>query len=198
MRSLAVFCGSSPGFSDDYTKAVVGLATEIARRELLAVYGGASVGAMDTLANTVLSCGGRITGVLPKQLFEKEIAHKSLTDLHVVGSMHERKALIAELSDGFVALPGGFGTLDELAEILTWAQLGIHTKPVAVLNTLGYFDSLIAFMNHAVAEGFLREENRSALIVESDPVALLDAMDAYTPITVSKWMNQAGEELPLP
>jgi uncharacterized protein (TIGR00730 family) len=198
MKSVAVFCGSSPGFDPEYGRVTALVGRAIAERNMTTVYGGASVGAMGTLADAALEHGGRVVGVLPRQLVEKEIGHAGLSEMHAVDSMHERKKLMSDLADGFIALPGGFGTLDELAEILTWAQLGLHRKPVALLNTLGFFDELLAFLDHAVDQGFLRRENRSALIVSTSPEEILDEMNAYTPTSVGKWIDGNGTELPVP
>jgi uncharacterized protein (TIGR00730 family) len=198
MQSVTVFCGSSPGFSSDYNDAVIAVANGLASRDLTVVYGGASVGSMGVLADTTLALGGRVVGVLPRHLSEKEIGHSGLTEMHLVESMHERKALMTELSDGFIALPGGFGTLDELFEVLTWAQLGAHAKPIGLLNTLGYFDALLAFIDHAVEDGFVRPENRELILVETDVDSLLDAMERYEPMPVTKWIDNAGDEIPTP
>lgn len=149
------------------------------QRGLGLVYGAASIGLMGVIADCVLEGGGDVTGVIPEALAKKEVVHENLTQLHVVDSMHERKALMATLADGFIALPGGLGTLEELLEILTWAQLGIHSKPCAVLNSGGYYDKLVAFLNEAVTEGFIRPENIKTLLVENDPVRLLDRMENY-------------------
>lgn len=191
MRSVAIFCGSSPGFDVEYSRSTALIGKEIARRGMATIYGGAIVGAMGVLADAALGNEGRVVGVLPRQLVDKEIGHPRLSEMQTVESMHERKKLISDLSDGFVALPGGFGTLDELAEILTWAQLGLHHKPIGLLNTLGFFD-------HAVDQGFLRQENRSALIVSESHLTLLDEMENFVPRSVSKWIDNTGTELPIP
>jgi uncharacterized protein (TIGR00730 family) len=198
MQSVTVFCGSSAGFDDAHNDAVVAIASALVARNVTVVYGGASVGSMGVLADTSLALGGRVVGVLPRHLSEKEIGHAGLTEMHLVESMHERKALMTDLSDGFIALPGGFGTLDELFEVLTWAQLGAHNKPIGLLNTRGYFDPLLAFIDHTIAEGFVRSENRDLLLVETDPAALLDAMECYKPAGVSKWIDKSGGEVPVP
>jgi uncharacterized protein (TIGR00730 family) len=155
------------------------------------------VGAMGVLADGVLRNGGEVIGVMPQQLMDSEIAHKGLTELHVVGSMHERKARIASLADGFIALPGGFGTLDEFAEILTWAQLGIHQHPTALLNTLGYFDRLLQFFDHGMNEGFVQPVSRNAVLCAESPRDLLDLLSAWVPVSVSKWMDANGHTLDL-
>ncbi len=176
MRRVCVFCGSSAGRRPAYAGAARGLAGELARRGIGVVYGGAAVGLMGVLADAVLERGGEVVGVIPRELVERELAHPGLTALHVVGTMHERKALMSELGDGFVALPGGMGTLDELAEAITWGQLGIHAKPCGLLDVDGYFGPLLAFADHAVIEGFLRPEHRAALSVATDPGELLELM----------------------
>src|SRR6185295_5632911 len=161
MRKLCVFCGSSAGRESGYTALAVQLAHELAQRNIGIVYGGGRVGLMGALADAALAAGGQVIGVMPQALIDREIAHRGLTELRIVGSMHERKALMAELADGFIALPGGMGTFEELCEVLTWAQLGIHKKPCGCLNTLGYYDPLLALLDHATAEQFLKPEHRS-------------------------------------
>jgi uncharacterized protein (TIGR00730 family) len=163
----------------------------LARSGITLVYGGGHVGLMGVVAGATLEAGGRVVGVMPKMLVDREIAHSGLAELHVVGSMHERKALMAKLSDGFVALPGGTGTLEEFFEVLTWAQLGEHAKPCGLLNVAGYYDGLLAFFDHMVARGFLSEEHRRLVIVEQDPAALLEAFAIYEPPAVVKWMDEA-------
>jgi uncharacterized protein (TIGR00730 family) len=175
VRAVCVYCGSSLGADPAYSEAAQALASGLARRGITVVYGGAQVGLMGALANAALAAGGEVVGVIPQQLVDREIAHRGLTELHVVATMHERKALMAELSDAFVALPGGIGTLEELIEMYTWAQLGLHAKPLAVLNTLGYYEPLAAFLEQAVDPGFLPGERRAALTVAADPDALLAA-----------------------
>ena len=189
IRRLAVFCGSNPGARPDYVEGARALGRLLCERGIGIVYGGSSVGVMAALAESVLDELGEIIGVIPKMLVEREVAHRTLTDLRVVGSMHERKALIAELSDGFVALPGGIGTLEEFFEIWTWAQLGVHQKPCGLLNIAGYFDPLLAFLDRAVEEKFVRDVHRSMVIVESSPQALLARFEGYVPPKVVKWIN---------
>ncbi|HYS70057.1 MAG TPA: TIGR00730 family Rossman fold protein [Gemmatimonadaceae bacterium] len=189
IRRLAVFCGSNPGARPDYVEGARGFGRLLSQRGIGVVYGGSSVGLMAALAEAVLDELGDIIGVIPKMLVEREVAHKTLTDLRIVDSMHTRKALIAELSDGFVALPGGIGTLEEFFEIWTWAQLGVHDKPCGLLNIAGYFDPLLAFLDRAVEEKFVREVHRSMVIVESDPVVLLKKFEEYQPPRVVKWLN---------
>lgn len=190
MKSVCVYCGSSAGRDPAYAEAARGLGKELVARGLGLVYGGSSVGIMKVVADTVLELGGRVTGVIPESLVRKEIAHRGLSELHVTGSMHERKMLMAELSDAFVALPGGIGTLEELFEAWTWAQLGLHGKPCGLLNAAGYFDGLIAFLDHAVRERFVKEANRAMLVVSNEPADLLDRFAAYRAPTVEKWIGK--------
>ena len=189
MKRVCVYCGSSPGRRPDYRSAGRSLGNEIARRGLGLVYGGASVGVMGVVANAVLEHGGEVIGVIPESLATKELAHPGLSDLIVVASMHERKARMAELSDGFVALPGGWGTLEELFEVLTWAQLGMHEKPCGLLNVAGYFDHLFRFLDNAVEEQFVRDGHRAMLLMDDDPAALLDRFADYRAPRVRKWIK---------
>jgi hypothetical protein len=189
MRSICVYAGSNPGSDPAYAEGARALGGELAERGISLVYGGGKVGLMGVIADTVLAAGGEAIGVMPQALIDREIGHPGLTDLKVVGSMHERKAQMAELADGFVALPGGIGTVEELIEIYTWSQLGIHDKGCGVLNVRGYYDNLAAFLDHAAREGFLRPQHRAALSVEEDPAALLDALAAFQPPQVSKWLE---------
>ncbi len=190
LRSIWVLAGSSPGARPDYAEAARDLARMLVERRLRLVYGGASVGLMGILADEVLQRGGEVVGVIPEGLVALEVAHRALPDLRVVGSMHERKALMERLSDAVVALPGGIGTLEELAEMLTWAQLGIHHKPCGVINVAGYFDPLLAFLNHAVKERFVTPGHRETLLSAPDAAALLDAMEEYVPVPVPKWIDR--------
>jgi uncharacterized protein (TIGR00730 family) len=191
VRRLCVFCGSSPGARPAYGEAAERLGLLLVERGIGLVYGGGQVGLMGRLADAVLAAGGEITGVLPRALVEKEIGHPGVADLRVVGSMHERKALMADLADGFVALPGGLGTLEELFEVYTWAQLGLHRKPCALLDVEGYYAGIAAWLAHAVDERFVREDHRAMLIVERDPRALLDRLDAFQPeAVVPKWIDR--------
>src|SRR6186713_2170638 len=189
MMRVCVFAGSSSGSRPEYRTAAEDLGRELAARGIELVYGGAHVGLMGGVADAVLAGGGRVTGVIPKALVEKEVAHRGLTDLRIVTSMHERKALMADLSDAFVALPGGWGTLDEMFEILTWAQLGLHRKPCGLLNVCGYFDGLLAFAAHSVAEGFVRPEHGGMMTVADAPGPLLDSLAVHRPPVVEKWLD---------
>jgi uncharacterized protein (TIGR00730 family) len=191
MRRVCIFCGSSPGARPAYGEATEELAALLAANGIGVVYGGGGVGLMGKLADAVLARGGEITGVIPHALVDREIGHPDVHDMRTVGSMHERKALMAELSDAFVALPGGIGTLEELVEVFTWSQLGLHQKPCGLLDVEGYYESLAAFLDHAVRERFLREEHRSTLIVEREPAALLERLRTYTPEAVEpKWIDR--------
>jgi uncharacterized protein (TIGR00730 family) len=191
MERICVFCGANPGARPTYREVTAELARLLASNGIGVVFGGGGVGLMGALADAVLAEGGEITGVIPRSLVEREIAHRDVTDMRVVGSMHERKALMAELSDAFVALPGGIGTLEELFEVYTWAQLGLHQKPCALLNVDGYYDGIADFLGHAVAERFLREETRGLLMVESDPAALIERLSAHEPREiVPKWIDR--------
>lgn len=189
MKALCVYCGSNAGNRGDYAAAAANLARLLAGKGIGLVYGGASKGLMGVMADTMLAAGGKVHGVIPRALSAKEIAHTDLTELHVVNSMHERKSLMAELSDGFVALPGGFGTLEEIVEILTWAQLQFHAKPCGLLDVAGYFGHLLKFLDHAEAEGFLKPQHRKMLLVEEDPAKLIARFERYRAPAVQKWMN---------
>lgn len=180
MRRICVYCASSGGNHPGYVEAAIELADTLVRHEYELVYGGASVGIMGILADAVLERGGRVHGVIPKMLVDREIAHRGLTELHVVTSMHERKSMMAALADGFVALPGGFGTLEELIEMLTWAQLRYHDKPCGLVNVRGYFDGLVGYLDHAVREGFLKPENRRLLLVSETPSGLIAEFERAT------------------
>jgi len=191
LRSVCVFCGSNLGARPAYEAAARALGAEIARRGLQLVYGGASVGLMGALADSALQAGGRVVGVIPTALIEREIAHGGLSERHVVRSMHERKAKMADLADGFAALPGGAGTLEEAFEVWTWGQLGLHDKPLGFLDTEAFFQPLIAFLDHQTAERFMRPEHRAMLLVEAEPAALLDRLADYRPPRVAKWITRA-------
>ncbi|MDF9759727.1 uncharacterized protein (TIGR00730 family) [Peribacillus simplex] len=190
MKSLAVFCGSSIGASAIYVEEAKNLGAELAKRNITLVYGGSSVGIMGAVADSVLEAGGNVIGVMPDFLEKKEIAHKSLTELIVVESMHERKAKMAELADGFMALPGGPGTLEEFFEIFTWAQLGLHRKPCGLLNINHYYDPLVALFNHMSDEKFLHEKFRSMALVDVEPNGLLDQFNTYEPPTVKTFITE--------
>ena len=190
MKSVCVYCGSNAGRDPAYAEAARSLGRALVARDLGLVYGGAGVGIMGIVADTVLELGGRATGVMPEALVRKEVAHSRLTELRVTSSMHERKMLMAELSDGFVALPGGVGTLEEIFEAWTWAQLGLHTKPCGFLNAAGYFDGLISFLDHAVSEQFVKAPHREMLVVSDDPGDLLDRFAAYRAPAVPKWIRK--------
>lgn len=185
---LCVFCGSSTGTNPAVEQATVDLGVALAERGVALVYGGGAAGLMGLLADTVLACGGSATGVIPRGLFAREVAHEGLTELHEVASMHERKALMYELSDAFCALPGGLGTLEELAEITTWSQLGLHRKPIAVLNVDGFYDHLLAFLDRAVADGLLKERNRALIASSSSAVGVLDVLSSYQVAFEPKWI----------
>ncbi|MEM1284798.1 MAG: TIGR00730 family Rossman fold protein [Pseudomonadota bacterium] len=190
MKSVCVFCGSNPGKDPAYGQAAEELGAAIASSGRTLVYGGAEVGLMGMVADAALAAGGEVIGVIPIALVEKEIAHKGLTRLESVSSMHERKARMADLSDGFVNLPGGTGTLEEMFEVWTWGQLGFHAKPIAVLNVLGFYDPLMAFLDHQRDEGFVKPTLRDTLLSETDPNRLLDAMARYEPPVVQKWVER--------
>lgn len=193
MKRICVFAGSSPGANDAYRSAAVELGEALAARDIELVYGGGCVGLMGVLADAALARGGRVIGVIPHTLMVREVGHRALTELHVVDSMHERKAMMAELSEGFIALPGGFGTLEEMFEILTWAQLGLHGHPCGLLNVEGYFDSLLAFLDHSVQEAFVRDAHRAMLLVDDSPQSLLDRFAAYRAPVVAKWLQRSAQ-----
>jgi hypothetical protein len=190
LRRVCVFCGSSEGRDPAYREAAAGLGRMLAEAGTGLVYGGASIGLMGAVADAALAAGGEVIGVMPRPLAEKEIAHGGLSELRIVGSMHERKALMAELSDGFIALPGGIGTFEELFEVWTWGQLGYHRKPCGILNVEGFYDQLIGFLDGVVAQRFLRVEHRRMLLQASDPAVLLERLAAYRPPEVGKWIGR--------
>lgn len=189
MRSVCVFCGSSSGNDPAYRATATDVGQTLAAGGITLVYGGGRVGLMGILADAALAAGGRVIGVIPEPLAAKEIAHSGLTKLHLVRSMHERKALMMELSDGFIALPGGFGTLEEFFEVLTWGQLGIHRKPCGLLNVAGYYDPLVAFLDSATDRGFLSAEHRRLVLEDTSITRLLSAMRAYRPMVAPKWVT---------
>jgi uncharacterized protein (TIGR00730 family) len=191
VQRVCVFCGSSPGARPAYAEATAQVGRLLAGEGIGVVYGGGHVGLMGVLADSAMAAGGEVIGVMPQALVDREIAHTGIADLRVVQSMHERKALMAELADAFVALPGGAGTLDELFEIYTWSQLGIHAKPCGLLDVEEYWADLTAFLDHAVRERFLREEHRASLIVEREPARLVDRLRDHRPgATTPKWMDR--------
>jgi uncharacterized protein (TIGR00730 family) len=192
MKRICVFCGASTGRNGRYAELARRLGRTLARRGVGLVYGGGGVGLMGVLADATLEAGGEVVGVIPQALQLRELAHAGLTELRVVRSMHERKAMMADLSEGFVALPGGMGTLEELFEVLTWAQLGLHARPCGLLDVDGYFRPLTAFLDHAVTEGFVRPEHGRILHVEEDPDVLLDRFLAYQPPAVQRWVDRAS------
>lgn len=179
IKSVAVYCGSSMGTNEIYQKQAIGFAKELVKRDIALVYGGASVGLMGTVADTVLSLGGKAIGVIPSLLEEREISHKNLTELYKVDTMHQRKSKMIELADGFVAMPGGYGTLEEYSEVFTWSQIGLHTKPCGLFNINNYWQPLIDMTNKMADEGFLHEKYRHMAIVESSPASLLDQFETY-------------------
>jgi uncharacterized protein (TIGR00730 family) len=189
MRSVCVFCGSSAGSSNAYAEAARAVGRILAERGLRLVYGGAMVGLMGAVADSALAAGGEVIGVIPVALVELEIAHAGLSEIHHVKSMHERKAMMADLADAFLALPGGVGTLEELFEVWTWAQLGHHHKPVGMLNVARYFDPLLSFVDQQCREGFMRHEHREMLVVESDPGQILARFESYQAPVVTKWID---------
>ena len=189
LSSICVFCGSNAGANPAYLEAAEVVGRALAQHGVRIVYGGATVGMMGALADAARDAGGEVIGVIPQSIFDREIGHTGLDDLRVVGSMHERKALMAELSDAFIALPGGIGTLEELFEVYTWAQLGLHTKPLGLLDVAGYFQPLVSFLDHAVQERFLRPEMRTLLAMSDDLDDLLAALEASEPVTLQKWLD---------
>lgn len=190
MKSVCVFCGSNPGGDPRFLESAKALGAYLAGQGLTMVYGGASVGLMGAAATACLTAGGRVVGVLPDFLKKKELAHTGLTELHVVPSMHERKARMAELSDGFIALPGGMGTLEEFCEIVTWAQLGLHAKPCGLLNVAGFYDPFLALVAGMVANRFVREAHADIVLSAPAPEGLLAAMRAYRPVKAPKWIDR--------
>jgi len=192
MKSLCVYCGSSMGSNPSYAHAARELAKEMVNDNIALVYGGGNVGLMGVIADEVMRLGGEVTGIIPKALMDKEVGHTDLTRLHIVRDMHERKAMMAELSEGFIAMPGGIGTLEELFEIFTWAQLGLHEKPIGLLNADGFYDGLIAFLKHVVAQGFLKPSQASLLMYETHPRALLQTFKSFQPQPHDKLLDPAS------
>ncbi|HYJ93110.1 MAG TPA: TIGR00730 family Rossman fold protein [Vicinamibacterales bacterium] len=177
LQRVCIFCGSSTGMRREYREAAEAIAIQLARRRVDVVFGGGCVGLMGIVADTALAHGGHVIGVIPSAMVAREIAHRGLPDLRIVSSMHERKALMASLSDAFIALPGGFGTFEEFFEVVTWTQLGLHRKPCGLLNVAGYYDPLVALFDRAVSDGFIRAENRGIVVTESDPEALIHRLN---------------------
>lgn len=197
MKSVAVFCGSNVGSDPAYAELATALGTSIAKRGMTLVFGGGNVGLMGTVADAAMNAGGRVTGIIPRDLMDRELGHTGITQLRITGSMHERKAAMEQDAEGFIALPGGFGTLDEFCEILTWAQLDIHRKPCAILDTKdGFYKHLLAFFDTAVDAGFVRQDHRDMIHYDSDPDALLDAMVHDEKVTVSKWIDLKADAVP--
>jgi len=189
MKAICVFCGSSPGLDPLYLKTAVATGQALAKAGLTVVYGGGKVGLMGVIADEVMEAGGRAIGVIPELLVNKEVGHNGLTELHVVPDMHQRKKMMADLSDAFVAMPGGAGTLEELFEVFTWAQLGYHQKPVAVLNIDGFYDPLVSLLRHTVDEGFMRQTYFDILQIDADPMALIGKLQRYQPPARDKWAD---------
>lgn len=194
LSSVGVYCGSSPGDDICFARAAASLGEVLARRNIRLVYGGGAVGLMGVLADAVIRNGGEVHGVITKALVQQEVAHDGLTKLHVVDTMHERKAVIAARSDGFIMMPGGLGTLDEFFEVATWTQLGVHSKPCGVLNVRGYFDPFLALLEGAVERRFLRAEHRDMIITEPEHERLLDRLATWQPVTISKWLDRAQHQ----
>lgn len=190
MKSICVFCGSNPGNDPVYADAARAMGVEIARRGMVLVYGGGAVGLMGIVADAALAAGGEVHGVIPRALREKEVGHHHLTRLEIVETMHIRKARMAELSEGFIAMPGGIGTFEELFEIWTWGQLGIHDKPLAFLNVAGFYDPLATFLDNTVEAGFLKQTHRAMTITDTEPATLLDRMEQYVPAVTYKWVEK--------
>jgi uncharacterized protein (TIGR00730 family) len=188
VKRVCVFCGSSPGANPIYMETASRVGALLAERDLGLVYGGGNVGLMGAVADSVLAAGGEVIGIIPASLVEREVAHRGLPDLRIVNSMHERKAQMEALAEGFLALPGGIGTFEEFFEILTWAQLRLHSKPCALLNVAGYYDPVLTLLDHAVTERFLRPEHRRIVLADTDPARLLDAMAIYQPPQIEKWI----------
>ncbi len=192
MKNLCVFCGSQFGNRPEYEVAARLLGLELAGRGIRLIYGGGRVGLMGVVADAVMAAGGEVVGVIPEFLMQKEICHFGLTELHVVDSMHSRKAKMAELADGFVALPGGFGTFEEFFEVLTWAQLGMHNKPVGLLDVADFYLPMVAFLRHSAAQGFIRNDHLSLIVHAREPEDLIQRLSGYQAVTVPKWLDRAG------
>jgi len=199
IKSICIFCGSSSGSNPDYTLKTIELGKLLAKNNITLVYGGSNVGLMRVIADTMMEAGGKVIGVMPHTLIEREVAHKGITEFHVVETMAERKAVMDQLSDAFIAMPGGVGTLDELFEVMSWNQLELITKPVALFNVLGYYDQLLAFLDHSVDQRFVKPEHRINLIAESNEKILLDKIMKYKPVKVDggKWISELKAETDL-
>ena len=189
MQNICIFCGSSSGRNSTYTSAAAQLGRLLAERNLALVYGGGNIGLMGEIARSVINHNGRAVGVIPQFLVEKELVYHNLTEVRIVESMHERKAVMAELADAFIAMPGGYGTLEETVEVLTWVQLGLHRKPIGLLNIEGYYDHLDQFFDHMIAEGFLQREFKDMLLIHKDPAAILDSLLTFELPVIDKWGN---------
>ncbi len=189
LTRVCVFCGSSDGRRDSYRQAAAALGRLLVARDIGIVYGGGNVGLMGALADAALDAGGDVVGVIPEHLVSKELAHRGV-DLRIVHSMHERKALMADLADAFVALPGGYGTFEEFCEVLTWSQLGLHSKPCGLLNVDGYYDGLLGLVDHAVAEGFVRPQSRELVLVDNDAARLLERLETWEPPALERWIDR--------
>lgn len=194
MKSICVFCGSSMGKGFEYRQGAMALAEIILEKKLTLIYGGSNVGLMQILADDVLAGGGEVIGVMPRMLVEKEVAHQGLSKMYIVETMSERKSLMVELSDAFIAMPGGFGTLDELAEVITYNQLRLTDKPIGILNIAGFFDPLLSFFDHITEEGFLRHEHRQNLIVDAHVENLIMKMNEFQPVAMDKWIEDIKKE----
>lgn len=194
-KHICVFCGSNFGARPAYASAAVSLANQLVARGITVVYGGSKAGLMGIFADTVLQAGGAVVGVIPRALVDKEVAHKGVSDLRIVGSMHERKALMAELADAFIALPGGYGTFEEFCEVLTWTQLGLQNKACGLLNVNGYYDHLLQLFDHAVAEQFLKPAHREIVLADSIPARLVERVLQYRPATVDKWIVHHPDDM---
>jgi uncharacterized protein (TIGR00730 family) len=190
LRRVCVYCGSSPGARPEYREAAERVGALLVERGIGLVCGGGDVGLMGAVADAVMEAGGEVIGVIPEALLAKEVGHQGLTELRVVGSMHERKMLMADLSDAFIAMPGGIGTVEEVVEVFTWLQLGLHRKPVALLEVAGYWAPLVAFLDHSVQERFVKPEHREMLLVGDDPAALLDTFAEWAPPDATKWIDR--------
>jgi uncharacterized protein (TIGR00730 family) len=189
VRRICVFCGSNPGGRPEYADAAREMGVALVERGIGLVYGGGGVGLMGIVADTVMHAGGEVIGVMPEALMRREVGQLDVTQLHIVGSMHERKAMMADLSDGFVAMPGGYGTFEEFCEVITWSQLGFHPKPCGLLNVAAYYAPLLAMFDHAVAERFVRPQHRALVLEDTSPAALLEKMQAFVPPSSEKWIG---------